>query len=517
MRRALASLVIAAGALLVTPAAARTVVVAIGNNHGLPGELSLRYAERDAERFGGVMRRLGGVAPSDYIEVRGEQAEAVRATLHALNARIRRDGADDTALIVYYSGHADAEGLHLAGTTLKYDELQAIVAGSPARVRALVLDGCRSGGATRVKGARVVDEAFDIELDDRIEVEGLAIMTSSAAGEDSHESERLGGSFFTHHLVAGLVGAGDEDGDARVTLSEAYAYAARRTLASSGRTRQLQHPTYAYDIKGRGDFVMTRLDGVRDTGRLVLHAATTFLVRDGADDGPLRAELTTDRPSTPISLPAGDYFVQARFPDHYEEYRVEVEAGASVGLAERAGRRVAYARLVRKGGDGAAHGLYAGGTVHGPVLDGHRLTAGAGLGYDLTLPWATLGVRARFGHSRATEGLDGVVRSYAMGLSIARILDRPGFSAGLGLLVEGVHRTQDVEQAGAPTPASWGLALSGLVLIEANLGERVYLRLEGGPVTQLVRVARIDNGARIGDRVDTRFGAFGALGPGVRF
>lgn len=516
-RRALGVLAIALAALAGPPAGARTVVVAIGNNHGMPGEVSLRYAERDAERFGAVMRRLGGVAPSDHIEVRGESAEAVRATLHDLNARIRRERFDDTALVVYYSGHADAEGLHLAGTTLEYAELQAIVAGSPARVRVLVLDGCRSGGATRVKGARVVDEAFDIKLDDRIEVEGLAIMTSSAAGEDSHESERLGGSFFTHHLVSGLVGAGDEDGDARVTLSEAYAYAARRTLASSGRTRQLQHPTYAYDIKGRGDFVMTRLADARNTGRLVLHAATTYLVRDGDEDGPLRAELTAERAATPISLPAGDYFVQARFPDHYEEYRVEVEAGASVGLAGVEPRRVAYARLVRKGGGGSASGLHAMGTVHGPVLDGHRFTAGAGLGYALTLPWATLGARVRFGQSSPSSGLDGVLRGYGFGLSVERMIDRAGFSAGLGLLAEGIYRTQTVEDGAAPAPTSWGLALSGLVAVEVGLGERLYLRIEGGPITQLVRVARIDNGARIGDRVDTRFGGFGGLGAGVRF
>lgn len=504
-------------ALVAGPATARTLVVAIGNDRGAPGEVTLRYAEQDAERFGAVMRRLGGVAAIDHVELRGASAEAVRHALHAINARIRREGAEDAALVVYYSGHADAAGLHLGATTLAYDELQSIVAGSAARVRVLVLDGCRSGGATRVKGARVVEETFDIALDDRLAVEGLAIMTSSTAGEDSHESARYGGSFFTHHLVSALLGAGDADGDARVTLSEAYAYAARHTLASSGRTRQLQHPTYAYDIKGRGDFVMTRLTEAHDTGRLVLHAPTTYLVRVGGADGPLRAEVTADRAGLPIGLAAGDYFVQARFDDHYEEYRVEVEPGASVALASIPPRRVAYARLVRKGGDGRAHDLRVMGALHAPVLDGHRATPGAALAYGLTLPGATLGLRGRFGRSAAAAGIDGTLTTLGLGVSVERMLDRAGFSAGLGLLVEGLYRTQSVAHAGAPSPTSYGLALSGLVAVEVGIGERLFARVEGGPVTQLVRVARIDNGARAGAALETRFGGFGGLGLGVRF
>ncbi len=503
--------------LLAAAAHARTVVVAIGNNDGLPHELSLRYAERDAARFGEIMRRLGGVEALDLVEVRGEDAAAVRQILHQINARIRQQDSDDTALVVYYSGHADAAGLHLDGTTLAYDELRDLVTGSPARVRVLVLDGCRSGGLTRVKGARPTPEAFDLALDHRIEVEGLAIMTSSAANEDSHESERLKGSFFTHHLIAALAGAGDKDADGEVTLSEAYAYAARRTLASSGRTRQLQHPTYAYDIKGRGDFVMTRVLDARSAGRLVLHAPTTYLVRDDDEDGPLRAEVTPERAGTPLALPAGDYFVQARFDDHYEEFRVDLDAGGTADLAAMSPRRVAYARLVRKGGGGgSAHGLYALGAVHTPVLDGHRLTAGAALGYGLALPELTLTARARYGRSTPTDGLDGALDVYAAGLGLERLVDLDALSLGGGLLVEGVHRRQTVDDPRAPAPASWGLALTALALLEVPLGERLFARLEGGVVTQLVRVATIDNGARVGDRIDTRFGGFGALGLGVR-
>lgn len=506
-----------AGALPYATADARTLVVTIGNNKGRSTEVPLRYAERDATRFGEVLRRLGQVAPSDLIEVRGETADAVRQVLHQVNVRIRQNNAADTALIVYYSGHADAQGLHLGGTTLAYDELKDIVVGSPAQVRVLVLDGCRSGGLTRVKGAQASNETFDIELDHRIEVEGLAIMTSSAANEDSQESQRLKGSFFTHHLVAALSGAGDEDGDRKVTLSEAYAYAARRTLASSGRTRQLQHPTFSYDIKGRGDFVMTRLASARDMGRLVLHAPTLFLVREDDAEGPLQAEVTADREGTVLTVPSGDYFVQARFPDHYEEFRVDIEAGADTALNTLTARRIAYARLVRKGGGGgSAHGLYTMGTVHSPVLDGQSPVGGATVGYGLVLPWATLTARGRFGLAGFDGNAQGDTTLYGVGLGIERLVDWPRISLGLGLTAEGLYWTQQVEVVDAPELTSFGLALSGLLLTEIGLTEQVYARIEAGPVTQLVKVNDVRNGARSGARIQTRFGGFAGIGLGVR-
>lgn len=501
---------------LAAPAAARTVVVAIGNDRGLAGDEPLRYAERDATRFAEVMRRQGGVTPLDLVAIHGEDAAAVRGTLQRLNVQIRDDAAG-TALVVYYSGHADAAGLHLEDTTLAYDELRALVAGSPAQVRVLIIDGCRSGGLTRVKGARPAAESFVLRLDDHADVEGFAVMTSSAATEDSHESDRLGGSFFTHHLIAALAGAGDEDSDGRVTLGEAYAYAARRTLASSGRTRQLQHPTYAYQLKGRDDFVMTRLADGRGAGWLVLGAASaTYLVRQGSEEGPLVAEVTPERDAMPLSVPADDYFVQVRFADHYDEYRLAVAAGRSAALADQAPRRVAYARLVRKGGGHTSHGLHALAAVHPAPIDGHSLTVGAVAGYGLALAGATLTARARFGESHAIDGIDGTLSAYAIGLGVERLIDLAALSLGAALLAEGVYRRQTVDATAAPAPRAWGLSLAALALVEVPLGDRLYLRAEGGPITELLPVERIENGARAGAAVETRFGGFGAFGLGVR-
>ena len=89
--------------------------------------------------------------------------------------------------------------------------------------------------------------------------EGFAIITSSTADESSQESDRLRASFFSHHLVNGLRGAADANGDHIVSLDEVYTYTYAETLRSSGRTMALQHPTYRVDLKGKGDVVLTRL------------------------------------------------------------------------------------------------------------------------------------------------------------------------------------------------------------------------------------------------------------------
>src|SRR5690606_7806306 len=110
------------------------------------------------------------------------------------------------------------------------------------------------------KGARRVP-AFEVESGPRA-ARGLVILTSSAGDEDSQESDSIRGSFFTHALVSGMLGEADASGDGRVTLAEAYAHAYARTVAGTVQTTAgPQHPTFAFDLAGHGDVVLTDLRG----------------------------------------------------------------------------------------------------------------------------------------------------------------------------------------------------------------------------------------------------------------
>ena len=148
----------------------------------------------------------------------------------------------------------------LSGKIFSYKEIRKIIRELPANVRVAILDSCASGAFTRTKGG-VRRKPFLVDTSTR--VRGYAVLTSSSATEAAQESDRVGGSFFTHYLTSGLRGAADANGDKRVTINEAYNYAFNETLARTESTRAgPQHPNYDFQIRGSGDLVLTDLRGV---------------------------------------------------------------------------------------------------------------------------------------------------------------------------------------------------------------------------------------------------------------
>ena len=202
----------------------------------------------------------------------GASSGAVRRALAELGARVgeAKGRGERTLLLVYYSGHAKDGALRLGGGTIPLDELRAALERAPADVRIGLLDSCRSGAIARTKGARPAP-SFDVRTGPEPGPSGLVLIASSAAGEDSQESDAVGASWFTHHLASGLLGGADASGDGRVTLSEAYAYAYARTVGSTASSAGgVQHPVFLYELGGAGDVVLADLAPV--SGRLVFPA-----------------------------------------------------------------------------------------------------------------------------------------------------------------------------------------------------------------------------------------------------
>ena len=57
---------------------------------------------------------------------------------------------------------------------------------------------------------------------------------------------------------------------------EAYRYAYDETLRTTSRARFIQHPTYAYKMKGREDLIITRLAQSHELGRVQLTGSGTW-------------------------------------------------------------------------------------------------------------------------------------------------------------------------------------------------------------------------------------------------
>ncbi|WPB79111.1 caspase family protein [Archangium violaceum] len=497
-----------------------TWVVAIGHDQGASHEVGLLFAEQDARAFADVLRQHGGVSSRRTMLLLGDDAASVRRALQDVNASIRAQAGagHPTALVVFYSGHADATALHLGGTELPLEELKTLVAGSPAGVRLLVLDACRSGAVTRVKGVNAT-ESFDISLRNNIATEGLAILTSSTAGESSQESDELRGSFFTHHLMNALRGAADHDDDGKVTLTEAYGYAYTQTLRSSGQTVALQHPTYSWEVKGRGELVLSTPAATQGRmGRLRLGSSSLYLILEGRRGGPVVAEVSPQGNRRELSLPAGHYFVQQRSTEEYREYQVSLDAGAVADVASLPFETVRYDRLVRRrGGEKRyTHHVSLLGGAQGEMLAGDGTAPQLRVGYGLDFDWGSVGVRLRGMRSQGS-GLDGLLpRTHdevGLGLTLQRFVDLEHVSLAFGLFVEGVYHRQgfDTDRV-SPDRQSLGAAFGGILSVERHLGAGLSLRLEGGPVTGLFQRAVMKNGLEANPELATPLTWWGAGG-----
>ena len=308
-----------AAALLVFAVAAaaradvRRFALVVGDSYGGAGTRPLRYAERDARRIHAILTRLGGVREEDARLLTNADAGEVLRGLDELSARSRaaRDRGDETLLLVYYSGHAKDGDLRLRDSRLPLADLRAALQDAPADVRIGFFDSCQSGIITRTKGARPAP-AFDVSRAKESGPRGLVLIASSAADEESQESDDIAASFFTHYLASGLLGDADASGDGKVTLAEAYAYAYGRTVGSTAETRAgAQHPVYLYDLGGAGDVVLTELNPGR--GGLVFGAADegVYVVLDGTRKAV--AEVAKARGgSRQLSLAPGNYLVKKR-------------------------------------------------------------------------------------------------------------------------------------------------------------------------------------------------------------
>ncbi|MBX7115602.1 MAG: hypothetical protein K1X64_14830 [Myxococcaceae bacterium] len=231
------------------------LLLSIGSNYGAPDEPVLQFAEADAERVRDVFVELGQVEKSRATLVLRPTARVVRERLAEIAGRVTELHAQNkkVTLILFASAHGRAGQLHFTGSSLSTDELRALGQATGADLRVLVVDACESGNAVRGKGAQK-GQAYALSVQVPA-ASGEAFIASSGSQELSQEWDTLGGSLFTHHWLTGLRGGADADRDGKVTLTEAYSYAARRTVAESVDTGQ--HPEFDFDLQGAQEVTLT--------------------------------------------------------------------------------------------------------------------------------------------------------------------------------------------------------------------------------------------------------------------
>ena len=360
----LAALSIATVARGADGATVQRFTLVIGANEAGPDRPQLRYAVTDAERFARVLVELGGVAREDEIVLRQPKLRDLIAALDLLQARVARamtaragstDGPGRTEVLVYYSGHADEQGLLLGDDRYSYRSLRARLDQIPADVRIAVLDACASGAFTRIKSGKtrpafLVDQSADMR--------GHAFLTSSAATEAAQESDRIRASYFTHYLVSGFRGAADLSGDGKVTLGEAYQFAFNETLGRTVDTKAgPQHPSYDINLSGTGDVVMTDVRQTSATLVLPPELEGRFFVRTPARE--LIVELYKPRGrEVKLGVEPGAYEVRMEAQKVALMAKAHLTEGATVVLNPRQFGAAAIEQTRARGGvDGVRYAV----------------------------------------------------------------------------------------------------------------------------------------------------------------
>ncbi|MFT5586127.1 MAG: hypothetical protein ACI9VR_003724 [Cognaticolwellia sp.] len=321
----------------------RNFAMLVANNQGGSGTERLYFADDDARKVQTVLTGVAGYAEDDVLSVIGGERKDFISEFGHLKLAIdaaKQDG-DEVVLFFFYSGHADDAGLHLGGTRLAYPELEALLDRSGADVRMAFIDACQSGGATRRKGA-TRQPSFVHDVSERLGAQGTVIITSSASDEASQESDEIAGSYFTHYLVSGMAGFADENGDAKVSLGEAYDYIFYETVVRTSQSALgAQHPTYEWDLSGQGDIVLVDLTPTTSAlyfpAELMGHFAIFDLERRA-----FLGEVGLDGNSRRMAVQPGMYLVQVRYPTHLQVAEVRIREGQTLDLSTVAFKPVSY-------------------------------------------------------------------------------------------------------------------------------------------------------------------------------
>ena len=323
---------------LTSAAAAEPVTYAlvVGSNAAGPGQSPLKYAEDDARRVGAILAELGGYAQSNIDVVLAPTPAVLRERIALLGKRVAADNAAgrQARVFFYYSGHARATSIDLGPNGLPLAELRQRLLAVPASLSVIVLDACQSGAFSLVKGATPAAD-FSFNSRQQLDATGVAVLASSSGSELSQESEQLKSSYFTHHLLVGMRGAGDANNDGTVSVDEAYRYAYHQTLLSTAMTAVGgQHVSLEVDLKGHGEVPLSFPRAATRSITLPASLEGQALVHDKKAKAVVAETYKARGAATRIAVAPGEYEVVVRQGAKLRRCPVSTIAGeANVDLA----------------------------------------------------------------------------------------------------------------------------------------------------------------------------------------
>ena len=335
------------------------VAVIVGNRTYADERVpEVAYAHSDAEAFKRFVTGRLGFDADNVIDLRDatksklEEAFGVRGNARGrLWRRVDPSGGSD--VVVFYSGHgvpgragrgyllpadSNPDTAELNGYPI--DLLYENLGGLPSRSATVYLDACFSGNSPGGMLIRSASPVY-VEADLSGAAPGLTVLTAASGAQLASWDDKAGHGLFTEHLLDGLYGAADADGDGRVTAREAKRHLNRTMTRAAQREFGREQDAGLY---GDGGAVLSvaPTGGWRSRPALPPAAFKVMVEPAGARvrilnaGSPYRAGM---------ELAAGSYEVEAS-AEGYETMRETVAHGAAPTV-----RRIALRRADSKAGD----------------------------------------------------------------------------------------------------------------------------------------------------------------------
>jgi serine/threonine protein kinase len=223
----------------------------------------LRYAARDAEAMAGVLSdpEVCGF-PAAKVKLLTDQSASRDAVAHHLSKWLPEQARGAEIAVIYFAGHGmihrighreegylmphDADPDDIVTRGLLMTDLAKWIEAIDAGTVVVCLDCCHAAkviprGVTPAESVRRdmrISPAMLQELTGR----GRYLIASCDDGQVSVEAETWGHGLFTYHLVQGIRGAGDRDGDGRVGVTELFEYLAEAVERDARAIGMTQRP-----------------------------------------------------------------------------------------------------------------------------------------------------------------------------------------------------------------------------------------------------------------------------------
>jgi serine/threonine protein kinase len=223
------------------------LVIGVGD-YAHTGIARLQFAARDAEALADLLAEPDVCAfPPDRVKLLTDREADRDAITQHLSEWLPNEARGADLVVLYFAGHgvvrrvgteeegfllpADADPANPLGRGLAMRDVARWLGGLDAGAVVICLDCCHAGKVLH-RGAR--DESVmhrDLVIPPQMlrEVAGKGrfLLASCDAGQYSVEAPELRHGLFTYHLLRGIRGEGDRDGDGRVGVAELFEYVAQ--------------------------------------------------------------------------------------------------------------------------------------------------------------------------------------------------------------------------------------------------------------------------------------------------